>query len=77
MITVKYQSKDPNEGWLAQTLPFVPGKRMKYYLKDLRMIALSLRCDVIHELSREKIRLNVVPPDGSSIIMQPAGRGGV
>lgn len=74
MITIKYQSKDPSQGWLAQDVRFVPNQRLKFYLKPLRLLGLSLRCDVVYERTREKVRLNIAPPDGSSIILQPVGK---
>lgn len=78
MIQVKFPGPDPTEGgWVMHELDFVPGKRLQYYLRDVRLIGLARRSAVMEEHSRRRVRMTEALTDETSIVLQPVAKGGV
>lgn len=75
MITLKYPGPDPTEGGYFQVqVPYVPGKRVQHYLREARLMSVSLRCRVVDEQSRRPIRMGESPADGASICLLLSGK---
>lgn len=72
MITIKYPNPDPYEGgYLAQDLPYVPGKTLRLYLKEMRLLPVALRSNIRNEATREVLRLTWPLSDGVSVVLFP------
>jgi len=78
VIQIKFPGPDPTEGgWVMHELDFVPGKRLQYYLRDVRLIGLAKRSAVREEHSRRPVRMTEALTDETSIVLQPVAKGGV
>lgn len=74
-VIIFFRGKQP-DGPLYdyKRLPHVPGKDLRSYLRDVRLISLRLHSHCHLDGSSETLRLNYVPKPGDRIVLDPAGR---